>query len=113
MTSPPPSASPAPRRPLLAGVLALCALLFPSACDDHLIGFSAPITTNCNREPPLTYENFGQGFVDQFCRGCHGVNKRVGQRAGAPLGVDFDTFEDIVFWADRIEARAVDTEGMP
>jgi hypothetical protein len=107
------------RQPLAVGglpfraALGLFALLAPSACDDHLIGHGVPIGTSCLRDPPLDWENFGDGLVGRHCRPCHGENVRLGQRGDAPLGVDFDTYDDVVEWADAIYDQAVDSESMP
>ena len=69
-------------------------------------------TETCGRTPPLTYENFGQGFLRSHCTGCHGVLLPEEQREGAPLGVDFDTWGDVLNWAERIEIRTAE-ETMP
>jgi hypothetical protein len=83
------------------------------SCDDHLLGDAVPIGVSCLRDPPLTYENFGDGILDRHCNSCHSVYTRQGQRGDAPLGVDFDTWEDTLDWAERIYVRAVDTRDMP
>lgn len=101
------------RQLVAAGGLAFLALAIPSGCDDHIIGQGIPLTTTCTREPALDWENFGDGLVGHWCRGCHSVELREGQRAGAPPGVDFNSYEDVQLWADRISARAVESESMP
>lgn len=91
-----------------------CALTVLSpACDDHLIGRAAPIGTGCNREPPLTYENFGKAVLARHCGSCHSDFVRGAQRGQAPLGVDFNQWEYVLQWADRIEIRTVEEETMP
>ena len=62
---------------------------------------------------PLDWDNFGDGLIGRHCRPCHGENVRVGQRGDAPIGVDFDTYEDIQTWATSIQQQAVDSESMP
>lgn len=84
-----------------------------ASCDDHVVGQAAPIGTSCLRDPPLTYENLGDGLLDRHCNSCHSVWSRQGQRGDAPLEVNFDTWEDVLVWADRINDRAVVTETMP
>jgi hypothetical protein len=96
---------------LLSGVGLLLGL--QTACDDTIIGSGVPIGTSCLRDPPLTWTNFGQGMMGKHCTGCHSVFQRQGQRNDAPLGVDIDTFDDVLKWADRIQVRAVDNTGMP
>ena len=71
------------------------------------------VGTSCLRQPPLTYENFGDNLLDRHCNSCHSVYSREGQRGQAPLGVDFDTWDDVLEWADRIDARSVSSETMP
>jgi len=57
----------------------------------------------CVHDPPLTYDNFGRGFMDQFCNGCHSSIVPVEDRNGAPLDYDFDSYEGVVYWADKIK----------
>ena len=97
-----------PATTLVSGVL-----LLSVSCDDHVVGQSQPIHLNCQRDPPLTYENFGQGILNRHCNSCHSVYARPGQRADAPLGVDFDTWDDVLFWGERIKVRAIDEDTMP
>ena len=93
---------------LVSGVL-----LLSVSCDDHVIGQAQPITMNCQRDPPLTYENFGEGILQRHCNSCHSVYARAGQRANAPLGVDFDTWDDVLTWGERIKVRSIDEDTMP
>lgn len=84
-----------------------------ASCDDHLIGIPEYAPSACLRDPPLTYENFGRGFMGRHCTGCHSSIIRVDQRNAAPVGVDFDTWDGCVEWADRIEVRALETPDVP
>lgn len=45
----------------------------------------------CPEDSILTAENFGAPFMLTHCTGCHHVSLKEGERAGAPLGVDFET----------------------
>ncbi|MFN7143310.1 MAG: hypothetical protein ACK4YP_06005 [Myxococcota bacterium] len=76
---------------------------------------AAPEDTGaCHRDPPLTWQNFGQGWMDKHCVGCHSSLLREDQRNGAPVGVDLDTWEDAVAWGPRIAARSLgDAPTMP
>ena len=68
----------------------------------------------CRRDPPLTWDNFGHGFLTKHCLACHSSLVPEGAREGAPVGVDFDTYGSVLTWADRIAARAVaDDADMP
>ena len=60
---------------------------------------------DCSRTPALTWDNFGKGHMDKHCNGCHSVLIPEYQRQGAPGGVDFNTYGDVLEWHDRIIAR--------
>jgi hypothetical protein len=69
---------------------------------------------SCDRDPPLRYDNFGQGFMGKHCAGCHSSLFEGPMRKGAPPGVDLDTYANVVTWAYRVEARATgDAPSMP
>ena len=58
-----------------------------TACDDVLLGYDGTFTGNCDRDPPLTYDNFGQAYLGKWCPGCHSSFVRENQRSGAVTGV--------------------------
>jgi cytochrome c5 len=95
--------------------LARCAvaLALLVGCEDRLVGEAEPFSSACSREPPLTYENFGEGTLDRHCLSCHSEYVRLEQRGGATLGVDFNDWSDVVHWSDRILVRAVEEDTMP
>ena len=43
----------------------------------------------------LSYDNFGAAFMVEHCQGCHSSLLSEEDRAGAPLGIYFDTEEDV------------------
>ncbi|GJL73124.1 MAG: hypothetical protein NMNS01_23230 [Nitrosomonas sp.] len=49
----------------------------------------------------------------QKCLGCHLSTLPAGQRGGAPVGVNFDTFATARQFGDEIVARAVELMNMP
>lgn len=53
----------------------------------------------------------GSTVVMANCLGCHSVS--AADRAGAPVGVDFDSSDDIIANEARIRARAIDLMTMP
>lgn len=62
----------------------------------------------------VTYANFGEAFLRNWCRGCHASALSGDERSGAPEGIDFETLDDARMWADRIGARALGPgAGMP
>lgn len=62
----------------------------------------------CPDDSTLTAEDFGGPFMLTYCTGCHHSALPEGERAGAPLGVDFDSLTDVRAQAARIWARAGD-----
>lgn len=88
-------------------------LWLTTGCDDTIVGPEPPVNNYCSREPRLTYENFGKGYMNKWCTGCHAAALRPNQRNGAPEDVNLDTFADIMVHATRIQARSVDTTTMP
>lgn len=65
------------------------------------------------RDPVLTWDNFGEGFMNQHCTGCHGVQLPESSRVEAPVSVNFDTYADTLQWYDRVVDRTLVTGGMP
>lgn len=78
-------------------LLLACALFGPEDSADR----------TCGRNPPLTWANFGEGFMTKHCTGCHSSLLPENLREEAPLGVDFDTYQGVLDWAPRIEARSL------
>lgn len=62
----------------------------------------------CPEDSILTAENFGAPFMLTHCTGCHHASLKEGERAGAPLGVDFETLTKVRAQAAKIWARAGD-----
>jgi len=77
--------------PLIVAALASCA-------DGN--DTDAPM---CSHDPPLTYDDFGKPFMQQFCNGCHSSLVTEEYRNDAPLGVDFDTYQGVL--ENRIKIR--------
>ena len=83
-----------------------------------LVGCKAPVGDSgdaaCGRVPPLSYNNYGEGFIGLYCVGCHSSLVPEARREGAPDGVNFDSYAGIVAYGNRIYARAVpDDSTMP
>lgn len=77
-------------------------------------GEAADSADPCARRPALTYDSFGEGLLEQHCTGCHSSLVPTDHREDAPPGIDFDTYEGVLTWAERIQARAVPEDaGMP
>ena len=54
----------------------------------------------------LSYDNFGEPFVLDWCRGCHSSAVPAGMRQKAPVAINFDTLEDVRNRRERILVRA-------
>lgn len=81
--------------------------LLAAACADDSGGEDL-----CAEAPVVTWANFGEGFMLENCQSCHAES--AVDRHDAPVGVAFDTPEDIARWAERILARAAgDAPTMP
>ncbi len=64
----------------------------------------------CDREPPVTWENWGEAYIATFCVGCHSALLEGDERRGATPGVDLNNYGDVMRHVDRIEARATGPE---
>ena len=84
----------------------MIAALFWLACVGQAGDTGSPAGA-CGRAPPLSYDRFGQQFMDTHCAGCHSSLLPESLREGATVGVDLDTYEGVLRHADRIEARAL------
>lgn len=62
----------------------------------------------CPEDSALSLEDFGAPFMLTYCTGCHHSALAADERAGAPLGLDFDTLAGVRAHADRIWARSGD-----
>jgi uncharacterized membrane protein len=54
----------------------------------------------------LTYVSFGDGFMEDWCRGCHSANLPDDMRQGSPTDVNFDTLAEVQTWSAGILADA-------
>ena len=87
-----------------------CVLLLAVACgNDRAID-----DTEVCDSSPLTYRNFGEPFLLDWCRGCHSSGLPDDMRQGAPLGVDFDDLDRVRAYGPMIVVRATTaTANMP
>ncbi len=69
-----------------------------------------PTGAQCDPANTLTYENFGEAFMDDYCTACHASTVTGDDRFDAPVGVDYDTQADIQMLADDIDAWAAATD---
>lgn len=52
------------------------------------------VETSCTTSY-LSYDNFGALFIASWCRGCHSGDVPPGMRQHAPVGIDFDTLDEV------------------
>lgn len=83
---------------LLAGCLAL------AACGND-VAEEPPVDDACESSV-LTYQNFGEPFLLDWCRGCHSSGLLEGMRQDAPMGTDFDDLELVRSYTSKMTLRA-------
>jgi hypothetical protein len=62
----------------------------------------APTSLDCKAGTSLTYENFGEAYMLNYCTACHSAHLAGAARNGAPAGQDFDTANDVKLWRSAI-----------
>ena len=107
-------------RTLTAVFVALTALIAcseedPPACPAAKEGL--PTQATCNGSP-LTYENFGQAFMENYCTRCHSGDVSGEARHCAPDDHNFDTLDLVLINLEHIDEVAAAgpagvNEGMP
>jgi hypothetical protein len=99
--------------------LALLLVIALAACPGNGSVFGPPTESVC---PPagtsLTYENFGQGFMETYCTRCHSSELVGSARHGAPSFHDFDSLFGSKAVSDHIDETtasgpAATNTGMP
>ena len=61
----------------------------------------------------ITYATVAEPFLRNYCTGCHASKLELGNRFGAPVSVNLDTYADAKQWAVRSYVRAVHFQTMP
>jgi uncharacterized membrane protein len=64
-----------------------------------------PSDTTC-AQSILTYQNFGEPFLANWCRGCHSSGLPADMRQDAPMDSNFDTLDEVHVWSETIATRA-------
>lgn len=64
--------------------------------------------TTCPDPDPgtLTWESFGQSFMEKYCTWCHDSSLPRSRRNGAPLFHDYDTLLGVLKTPDHIDQQA-------
>lgn|SRR5690349_15063716 len=71
-----------------------------------------PLDPAC-AQSPLRYDNFGEAFFLDWCRGCHSAGVPGGMRQHAPIDVNFDTLAEIRTWRTDITRVVGEPSTMP
>jgi hypothetical protein len=66
-----------------------------------------PTSIVCPNSTYLTYENFGKGFMANYCTSCHSESVPETARGGTPLEANFDTANDVLIWRKAIMDRTL------
>lgn len=77
-----------------------------SNADSHAATEGIATLSTCPPSSELTYESFGQGFMELYCTRCHSSTLSGADRNDAPIGHDFDTLGGIVAVAEHIDEYA-------
>lgn len=80
--------------------------LLLAACSNTEV--PAPTEAVCPDPDPgtLTWDNFGQKFMTDYCTTCHASTLPRSQRNGAPLYHDFDTLPGVLQVPEHIDEYA-------
>lgn len=83
-------------------------LSFVFAACTNSPAIPAPTETVCPTPDPgtLTWDNFGQKFMADYCTVCHASTLRHADRNGAPLYHDYDTLMGVLETPDHIDEYA-------
>lgn len=86
------------------------ALIIPGAgCGDAPMvapTFDANFDDPCSSIVSASWDNYGENFIRNYCRGCHSSQLAPDDRHGAPPSVNLETLEDVHMRLERIEDRA-------
>jgi cytochrome c5 len=84
----------------------LAFVLLVAACTNTAL--PAPTGAVCPTPDPntLTWDNFGQKFMADYCTACHDSSLPHAQRNGAPLYHDYNTLTGVLETIDHVDQYA-------
>lgn len=96
------------RRSLSWTLLLLALAASDIACESTHRDEGKPTGAVCPQTQTLTltYDNFGQGFLQKYCLRCHSESVAGADRGGAPGDHNFDLHVDVMLLADHIDEHA-------
>ncbi len=72
--------------------------------EEAKIEFGPPTETVCPPEgTQLTYDNFGEAFMEDYCLRCHSIDVEGADRQGAPSDHNFDTRLEVLALKEHID----------
>lgn len=66
---------------------------------------SESFTDSASCSEGYSYSNFGDGFIQTYCQGCHSSTSE--DRQGAPTHITFDTEEEVMSWTTEIQLQSL------
>jgi len=82
----------------------------PLAADDAALEDPG----DCERDPPVSWDNYAHGFVTRYCTSCHSSQLAGADRSGAPAGLDLDSEAAVRAYGGAIRANTLgDDPSMP
>ena len=78
----------------------------PAACTEEEAEEGVATDATCPTNSTLTYENFAQPFMEQYCTRCHSSELTGDDRQCAPLDHDCNTEQGIFAIAEHIDEFA-------
>lgn len=96
---------------------AILALALAAGCTTESV-FGPPTESVCPQGSTLTWDNFGQAFMERYCTRCHSSELKGAARQGAPSFHDFDTRFGVKGVANHVDETtasgpAATNTGMP
>ena len=73
---------------------------------DESLQVGPPSGAVCPDDSDLTYESFGQDFMERYCTQCHSRELEGAARHEAPEGHDFDYVDGVRYVSDHIDQLA-------
>jgi hypothetical protein len=93
--------------------VAVLVALAASCNPDDPPGDGVPPATDCPTDSWVRYDNFAEPLVSTWCLPCHSSTLPEALRQGAPVGMNFDSYDGIVQWSDRMLDRMSIRADMP
>ncbi len=89
-------------------LLRICLLIavtgFQITCGDKQDPVQTPSTGDVVTMP-VTYTSYIAPLLETHYLRCHAISSQGAERNGAPINVNFDTYEDTLIWSDLMNQR--------